>query len=204
MLGLSSRSKCSIRSGSSWPRLPTAPLNCFVRRLEMLVKLKIESNRINMKNHPESVRNKSSPLDFSSFLSRRLTHELWTKKEICFLFQKRNHRSMIEEEKNGKFSFILPTANVRIFRHDSSYLLLARVWWSYSSINQSINWPTMEQFDTKRWNVLIILLLFFDQIWRRKSFVNDDMLDIDLGLIIICSSSSSFSSFTFGQQMILY
>ncbi len=39
LLGRNSRSKCSMRSGSSWPRLPTAPVNCFVRRLEMLVKL---------------------------------------------------------------------------------------------------------------------------------------------------------------------
>ena len=39
LLGRSSRSKCSIRSGSSWPRLPAEPLNCLVRRLEMLVKL---------------------------------------------------------------------------------------------------------------------------------------------------------------------
>jgi hypothetical protein len=40
LLGRSSRSKCSIRSGSSWPLLPTEPLSCLVRRLEMLVKLK--------------------------------------------------------------------------------------------------------------------------------------------------------------------
>ncbi len=40
LLGRSSRSKCSIRSGSSWPRLPTEPLSCLVRRLEILVKLK--------------------------------------------------------------------------------------------------------------------------------------------------------------------
>jgi len=39
LLGRNSRSKCSMRSGSSWPRLPTTPVNCFVRRLEMLVKL---------------------------------------------------------------------------------------------------------------------------------------------------------------------
>ena len=40
LLGRSSRSKCSIRSGSSWPRFPTEPLSCLVRRLEILVKLK--------------------------------------------------------------------------------------------------------------------------------------------------------------------
>ena len=50
LLGRSSRSKCSIRSGSSWPRLPTALLlNCFVRRLEILVKLK--SKQSNGTNH---------------------------------------------------------------------------------------------------------------------------------------------------------
>lgn len=40
LLGRSSRSKCSIRSGSSWPRFPAEPLSCLVRRLEILVKLK--------------------------------------------------------------------------------------------------------------------------------------------------------------------
>ena len=39
LLGRSSISKCSIRSGSSWPRFPTFPLNCDVRKLEILVRL---------------------------------------------------------------------------------------------------------------------------------------------------------------------
>jgi len=49
LLGRSSRSKCSIRSGSSWPRLPAEPLICLFRRLEMLVKLKQEKIYIILK-----------------------------------------------------------------------------------------------------------------------------------------------------------
>ena len=54
LLGRSSISKCSMRSGSSWPRFPTAPLNCFVRRLEILVRL--EEKKTNLDDDRRSSR----------------------------------------------------------------------------------------------------------------------------------------------------
>ena len=112
LLGRSSRSKCSMRSGSSWPRFPTEPLNCFVRRFEMLVKLE-EGGR-----HAEPVE-----MCWTSYR--------WISARFCrgALFMSSKQTEWIDvspwsidwEGKGENLVVILPATKRRTHRHHSSH-----------------------------------------------------------------------------------